>query len=418
MAADFPGSANDFLHAGLRFATTVSEARRANAVADYGWYPYESLSALPLITELIAESYPEILESCRRAPIADLGCADGDLALLLASFGASVDAIDHIESNFNQMRGVHRLREALQLPVSIFDIDVDRAFDLPRSDYGLMFFLGTLYHLRNPIYVLDQLAAAADWCILSTRIAQVTPQGMRMETAPLAYLLEAREANNDPTNFWVFSRTGLMRLLGRTGWVVAAEKRIGCTQNSDPVSPAKDERIFVLLRSQVRHPDLYVQPGEGWYEIEDDRWRWTAKSFSITVALPPDRKLSEFALRFSIPDAVIANAGRVALSCRVEDEPAGSITCEAPETIEFRGVFPASALPGSLLTLNFCVDSAFLPENDSRSLGVLVPLLDSESRAPLASPFAFRRAGCSEPARTAARRFRRGSGPGRFRGCG
>lgn len=387
MSVEFPSSAKDFLTAGLRFAASLSEVKKTAAITDYGWYSYESLTALPLLAELLGDSYSEILDCCRTAPIADLGCADGDLAVMLASFGATVDAIDHKETNFNQMRGVSRLRDVLRLPVSIFDIDIDRPFALPQSNYGLILFLGTLYHLRNPIYVLDQLAAAADWCVLSTRIAQVTPAGGRIETEALAYFADDREVNNDPTNFWIFSPAGLLRLLRRSGWIPVAHRRVGCSSNSDPVNPAKDERMFVLMRSHIRHPDLYVHPGEGWYEIEDDRWCWTAKAFSLLVSLPPERRLSEFALRFTVPDIVIETAGRIALSCRVQDEPAGAITCETPETIEFRGKFPSSAAPGTLLTLDFSVQSSFVAAKDSRDLGVVITLLGPESRGTSRIPF-------------------------------
>ena len=118
-----------------------------------------------------------------------------------------MDAVDHAETNFNQLRGVDALRRELSLNVQARDIDLDRRFVLPRRDYGLVLFLGPLYHLKNPFYVLEAIAARADWCVLSTRIAQVTPDHRtRIEDEPVAYLLGAREANNDPTNFWIFSR--------------------------------------------------------------------------------------------------------------------------------------------------------------------------------------------------------------------
>jgi hypothetical protein len=164
-------------------------------------------------------------------------------------------------------------------------------------------------------------------------------------------------------------------------------KLVGCGNNSDPVNPAKDERMFVLMRSHVRHPDFYVQLGEGWYEIEEDRWRWTAKAFSLIVALPPERTLSDFALRITVPEILVARGGRVEVSCLVQDQPAGSVTCDAPETIEFRGTFPFSAPPGALLTLNFFVKSSFLPENDRRNLGIIIPLLSAESRGTSRIPF-------------------------------
>ena len=64
---------------------------------------------------------------------------------------------------------------------------------------------------------------------------------------------------------------------------------------SDPVRVDADERMYLLLKSRVRFPDLEVQPLRGWFEVEEDSGRWTAKQFSLEVTLPKETPLSEFA---------------------------------------------------------------------------------------------------------------------------
>ncbi|MFZ0934984.1 MAG: methionine biosynthesis protein MetW [Bryobacteraceae bacterium] len=385
----FPRDIAEFVRAGEEFRNRLSGVKASTQLADYGWYPYESLTALPVLADLMADHYDDLRQACCAGAVADLGCGDGDLAMMLARFGARVDAMDHREANFNQMRGVEALRKTLCPEVCIHDIDLDGAFHLPRADYGLVLFLGTLYHLRNPFYVLQELAKASDWCILSTRIAQVTPGARtRIETEPLAYLLAAREANNDPTNFWVFSPAGLVRLVDRAGWLVLGQKRLGCAVDSDPVGDAADERMFVLLKSRTRHPELQVRPLEGWHAPEEDRWCWTAKRFSLEAVLPAESRSTEFALRFTVPaEAVVSSGGEVGLSCRIDGKPAGSISCTAPETLEFRGRFPESIATGARVVLEFSVKSSFAPADDGRELGVVVPLLDASSRGTHRIPF-------------------------------
>ena len=389
VSTPFPKNHQEFLRAAGEFRGRLSRLKAATHVADYGWYPYESLTALPVIAELWADHYEDLRHACCSGGAADLGCADGDFAMLLAHFGIPVDAVDHREANFNQMRGVEALRETLACGVSIHDIDIDEPFSLPRKDYGLTFFLGTLYHLRNPFYVLQQLAKASDWCILSTRIAQVTPGSRtRMEAEPLAYLLAPREANDDPTNFWVFSPAGLIRLLQRTGWLVVNQRRVGCAVDSDPVGRGADERMFVLLKSRIRYPDLQVRPLDGWHAPEGDRWRWTAKRFSLEVVLPSECRSSEFALRFTVPpEAVQAHGSEVALTCSINGGLAGSISCKTAETLEFRGRFPDSTPAGAQVSLEFSVQSSFAPGGDGRELGVVVPLLDRMSQGTHRIPF-------------------------------
>jgi hypothetical protein len=60
--------------------------------------------------------------------------------------------------NFNMLRGARLLKETLGSKVEIHEVDLDSQFRLPRSDYGLVFFLGILYHLKNPFYALESLS--------------------------------------------------------------------------------------------------------------------------------------------------------------------------------------------------------------------------------------------------------------------
>jgi len=389
MNPKFPAGAGEFLEIGKGFRARLESIKKELTIPDYGWYPYEPLTALPVIAELIGPVYEEIASASGSGAVLDIGCADGDLAMFFAHLGADVDAVDHRESNYNQMRGVDALGRALGLTVHAYDIDLDARFDLPRANYGLALFLGTLYHLKNPFYVLEKLAAVADWCMVSTRVAQVTPGARaRIEAEPVAYLLGPREINDDPTNFWIFSAVGLTRVLERAGWIPVGAKRIGCAVDSDPVNPAADERMFVLAKSRTRHPELDVRPLDGWYAVENDAWRWTAKRFALQVTLPESGRASEFALRFTVPEVVLAGGGKVRLACWIGGEHAGTISCEAAETIEFRGRFPANVPRGSAVRLDFSVDGAFEGSAaDRRELGVIVPLLDSSQRNTARIPF-------------------------------
>ncbi len=157
--------------------------------------------------------------------------------------------------------------------------------------------------------------------------------------------------------------------------MTVASERVGCTTDSDPVRADRDERIFVLLRSRARHPELWVRPLEGWHRIEDG-WRWTARRFALEVALPQAPAV-EFALRFTVPEVVLAAGSPVRMTCRCGQTPAGSISCDAAETIEFRGRFPQAAAPGSVLRLDFEIGSSFHPAGDERELGVIVPVIEA-----------------------------------------
>lgn len=195
--------------------------------------------------------------------IADIGCADGDLGLMLANQGHTVDLIDWPATNWNGLRGAKLLSARLELDVRIHEIDLDSQFQLPQADYDFIFLLGILYHLKNPYYVLEQLAKRTRFCALSTRIARYASElggdrkGNEIEIGhlPVAYLLNPDECNNDATNFWIFSLAGLRRLVERSGWKIVDEGCLGA-EDSNPSDNHRDQRAFMLLESQVFSPEV------------------------------------------------------------------------------------------------------------------------------------------------------------------
>jgi len=341
-------------------------------LAEGDWYPFDTLSCVPTVTELISRDFDVVAADIAGRPVADIGCADGDLAMLFAGWGADVDAIDYAPNNYNRMLGVRTLSRVLGLPVRTYDINLDHDFKLPQDVYGLTLFLGILYHLKNPYAVLEQLAFQTRWCILSTRIAQVTPTvRARVENEPVAYLADGREIGNDATNYWVFSAGGLFRILQRTRWAIVASKRIGCLIDSSPIDPQGDERMFVLLKSRVHFPDLHVRLAAGWHPMEG-AFRWTAKKFALEVVLPLEKPFSGFALSIFVPRQVV-QAGRIVFSCKIRDQVVGTAEYGAGGCYEFSGELPPFALHEPVLRLDFTVESEFVSdESDGRELGICV----------------------------------------------
>ena len=215
------------------------------------WYPYDSLSNFVHFDRMLQGENRGVFEAFQNLSIVDIGAADGDMAFFFESLGNTVDVVDHAPTNFNGLRGIERLRNHLDSSVTVYDIDLDRRFDLPREHYDVAFFLGILYHLKNPYSIMEGLAKRVDTCFLSTKVTKFAGSPpLLIDSLPVAYLLEPREANNDPTNFWVFTISGLKRLLDRTGWDVLDYTTVGNTHNSDPAKPEGDERAFCYLRSR------------------------------------------------------------------------------------------------------------------------------------------------------------------------
>lgn len=214
------------------------------------WYPYRTLWNVELLERLSANADLNLLQVCRGeyGKVADIGAADGDLAFFLENQGLSVDAIDNDATNFNHFLGARILKDALNSSVNIRSVDLDSQFVLPSKKYDAIFLLGTLYHLKNPFFVLEKLAQITRYCFASTRIAKQTTDGHLLSPYPVAYLLGPRECNDDDTNYWIFTDEGLKRLIDRTGWSLLSQVNIGDTTNSTPADLDRDERALVFLR--------------------------------------------------------------------------------------------------------------------------------------------------------------------------
>jgi len=227
------------------------------------WYPYGTLNNFAHLNSLLTGESRFLLNLIGDKPALDIGCADGELAFFLESLGCKVQVIDYAPSNYNSLRAVKLLKERLSSSVEIHEVDLDSQFSLPGKDYNLAFFLGILYHLKNPFYALEALSKSARYCLMSSRIARFnratemkqtntkSTQSDRVDfrNVPVAYLLDEQEANNDSTNYWIFSDAGLRRILKRTGWEILDYLTVGNTTDSDPASAQGDERAYCLVKS-------------------------------------------------------------------------------------------------------------------------------------------------------------------------
>jgi tRNA (mo5U34)-methyltransferase len=265
------------------FRNKLQETRRALR-ADFEWYPYDTLSGLAHLDRMLTGHHRTLLSSQGHGRrVLDIGSADGDLSFFLESLGYHVTALDHPAYNHNGMRGIWALKAALGSAVEICEVDVDRQFTLPHDSYDLVFFLGTLYHLRSPLYALEELARRTSHCFLSTKIARLLPDGKPMPPGmPLAYLVGEDELNRDNSNYFIFSEAALRIALARSHWEIREYMTVGDAR-SDPVRLDRDERVFCLLESRYdRLANLELLTG--WHESEETGWRWTARAFSARLA--------------------------------------------------------------------------------------------------------------------------------------
>jgi SAM-dependent methyltransferase len=378
IAAPIPETAADLISSADECSARLTALKQLNPLAREGWYPYDSFGNIEPLSKLFAASDAPIHEILGNGPLLDLCCGDGDLSFFLENFGYAVHAVDWPTTNYNGMQGVRELKRRLGSRVEIAELDLNTQFELPLKHYRAAFFLGGLYHLKNPVLVMESLAAVCDYCVLSTRITRYSADRQTdLKHLPVAYLLSEGESNNDDTNYWIFSDRGLRVLCERTRWHVCAALSMGEVDASDPVTLQGDERAFYLLRSKVsdgahrtaRHEIDLLQ---GWHELEDGAWRWTQKQFALRAQIRSGHVRS-LSLPIAIPSVTIHSLGAITLKCFRDHVLVEQCTYTAPGNYTFTVPLPDSLLTPGEAFLSFELDKCLPPdESDRRERGIIV----------------------------------------------
>jgi tRNA (mo5U34)-methyltransferase len=374
---------SDLLRASEDFRAQLPPLKARAAPESFPWYPYDSLSNFVLLDRLLTGNNRNFSELAGKLPILDIGCADGTTSFVLERAGFDVEVIDNPPTNFNGMAGLRALKEALHSNVAIHSADLDSQFTIPRERYGMVLFLGLLYHLKNPYFALETLSARARFCLLSTRIAKYGPDRKRLlEDLPLAYLVAPQETNNDATNFWIFSKTGLERLFSRTGWRVRDYLSVGNVQNSDPASVEGDERAFCLIESE-RFPDAPpdLELLSGWYGVEQGSWRWTSDRFSARI-LSPGSQAHTLVMRFFLPESGFTGGRHYQLHVAVEGREVAVQNYDSPGQKTLRVPIGKAPAAGEPLMIECSLDPPQPPAaGDPRVLGLIVTFFDQAGNA-------------------------------------
>lgn len=150
---------------------------------------------------------------------------------------------------------------------------------------------------------------------------------------------------------------------------------VGCRQPKRVAAVNQEEEIG--LRSLVHTADVRsaVQLVKGFHEIEQNSWRWTQGSFSVTLRPPSSAaaKGATLVLQHTIPDAIIAKVKKMTLTANIQGATIPSETYSRGGSYTFRGNVPAVALASDAVTVDFAVDNFVKAgEVDARELAMIV----------------------------------------------
>jgi hypothetical protein len=140
-----------------------------------------------------------------------------------------------------------------------------------------------------------------------------------------------------------------------------------------------------ILSSVVNVSDSSVssQLIQGFHEIEQGSWRWTAGKFSVAFKPPAGSAArgGRVVLRGSVPEALIRNVRQVTLRASVNGGTVGSQVWNNPGEYIFAAAIPAAQLDAEAVTVDFSLDQ-FLKagQADARELGLIVTSVELEAQ--------------------------------------
>ena len=140
-------------------------------------------------------------KNCSGMRILDLGVRDGFFSFEMERRGArEVVGVDYVPPD---KTGFHIASKLLGSKVQYV---TDNVYNISKAKYGtfdIVLFLGILYHLRNPIYVMDRLREVTnDGGLLFVETQMATDPSVDKLVTPAWQYFPSDSFNNDGSNKW------------------------------------------------------------------------------------------------------------------------------------------------------------------------------------------------------------------------
>jgi hypothetical protein len=148
-----------------------------------------------------------------------------------------------------------------------------------------------------------------------------------------------------------------------------------CKGRNDRVTVQNEEEPPTRTMSLIRMGDPKGSPQllSGFYGVENNAWRWTARTFSVLLRTPPS-SASQGAVvtfAFTLPDVTIQKLKNIEITASVNGTKLKSAGYDKAGANIFSADIPPSLLSGDSVKVDFSLDKAVAPDVDRRELGVV-----------------------------------------------
>jgi hypothetical protein len=150
---------------------------------------------------------------------------------------------------------------------------------------------------------------------------------------------------------------------------------LGCKRPRAHAQQAAEETPRMASMVHVGDPKMAAQLVGGFYGIEANAWRWTARRFAVALRPPlgAAAKGAVLTLKLTVPPVVIEKERSVTLSAAIGGSALPPETYSKAGEYTYRRTVPAGALGGDTVRVDFELDKAMPPSGgDERELGIVV----------------------------------------------
>ena len=180
-------------------------------------------------------------------------------------------------------------------------------------------------------------------------------------------------------------RAALQHLILIIALLLSASFATGCKRGGLDLTNRTEEEPAPRLAARVETADPRAVPQlvSGWWYVEDNAWRWTARKFAVILRRPigAARAGAVLRLNLALPEVIFSRFKEVTLSASIQGKPLAPETYGRPGAAVYAREIPANLLSTASVRVDFELDKALPPNQaDKRELGLIARNVSLETR--------------------------------------
>jgi hypothetical protein len=166
----------------------------------------------------------------------------------------------------------------------------------------------------------------------------------------------------------------LLAGLGLTLAGLAMMSGSACKRRAAKVETIESANDGLSTAVNMGNPEQAIHLVKGFYDIDQNAWRWTRSQFGVTLLAPKNatERGATLELKLTLPEAVFSRTGPVTLSAAIDGNSLPPLVMDKVGNYVYEREIPAAAFRTETATVEFSLDK-FLASGvvEERELGII-----------------------------------------------